>query len=784
MMLRRLTLNVLMAAMLALTGCEQSNDTAAEPTHRYDASSTGEIRSAVKTVSATNGKIFAGYGAGGNGMTEIDLINDSSTDREDGNDSYVKLLLHADGENNATTDSDYSSSAHTLTFEGDAKISTTQAKFGNSSYYFDGNDYIESDNTSDWDFGSGDFTVDWWEYRPSSGGAAISRDCASSAQAFLFAFNGDLVYMSSPAGAWDIAYQRTIGSSVIGAWSHLAVVRSGNNFYTFRDGVQQDTWSSSLSLRTHASGLCLGRTQNGANNMNGYLDEIRVSKGIARWTSNFTVPSRRYDLPISDIESNFDGTNTNIWMTYGKSDNTGTSAGTVYYTDSGGDGTLDTNYGLTSDTGYWGSKIKYDSTNDDLYVAQTKGDAGTDIWSKIGSPKISADSTIDTADSTDRVTSMEYTYDLTADTDNVYFATSDGVKAVAKSSFSSGVTDTLDAADFSELPSTGNDTYSKLMLHGDGFNGQKFDVDSSGSDHALTFSNGASISTTKSKFGGSSYYFDGTDDYISLSDSDDWSFGNGDFTVDGWIYKESGSIATWPFIASQWTNNNNANSSWYIRINTDDTLRFTSVEGSSANALDTSGAIPSGWVHFAIVRNGNTLRIFLNGTKKAENTSYSLTLNNPAIPLIVGEFDPGGGSDQPFKGYIDEFRISKGIARWTSDFTPPTEPYHMGAMSVDYSSTVGKLLTAFSGLGVISGTDGSSPEYYDNFSETDVDRSNILVSDVLTSATFLSNVIDGYTSFAVGSDLGISLVHTVLTSAGSSIPRPPAIDSTSGFLIF
>ena len=200
------------------------------------------------------------------------------------------------------------------------------------------------------------------------------------------------------------------------------------------------------------------------------MDEVRISKGTARWAGAFTAPTRAYE-------------------------------------------------------NFAAKKIKYDSTNNILYADQSSGTANFDIWSKISSPKISADSTIDSADGTDRLSSQTITNDLAQDSTSIYFATDDGVKKVVKSTFSSGVTATFGSSTFSELP-TGNDSYAKLLLHADGLNNQNYDNDYSASKNALTFVGDAKISTTQSKFGGSSYYFDGTGDYISTPDSADWYFWN------------------------------------------------------------------------------------------------------------------------------------------------------------------------------------------------------------------------------------------------------------------
>ena len=79
----------------------------------------------------------------------------------------------------------------------------------------------------------------------------------------------------------------------------------------------------------------------------------------------------------------------------------------------------------------------------------------------------------------------------------------------------------------------GNDSNINLLLHGDGSG--TLITDSSSRKHTVTSANGTTQSTAQSKFGGSSIYFDGIDDFLTIPDSDDWNFGSGAFTIDFWM---------------------------------------------------------------------------------------------------------------------------------------------------------------------------------------------------------------------------------------------------------
>ena len=217
-------------------------------------------------------------------------------------DEYTKLLIHSDTNDGSINFTDASTGAHNLLVTGNTHHSAAQQKFGATSIYFDGDgDLLQATGTlSDWAFGTEDFTVDWWEYRTNA-----VTDCATCSTNFtsgtyrgLLAGNADssgnlVVYMSSNGTTWDIASGKSLGTASLNEWVHLAVVRQGTTFYLFKNGILTDTWESSLALHDDAEYFTLGANQSGYY-FQGYIDEFRISKGIARWTSNFTPPNSPY----------------------------------------------------------------------------------------------------------------------------------------------------------------------------------------------------------------------------------------------------------------------------------------------------------------------------------------------------------------------------------------------------------------------------------------------------------------------------------------------------------
>jgi len=195
---------------------------------------------------------------------------------------------------------------HTVTAHGNAQIDTAQSKFGGASGLFDGSgDYLSTPDSDDWNFGTGDFTIDFWvrfNSLPANGEWATfycQRPSGWQNQVYFGfrniggAYSWDFSVYSGGAAIMEVIKATTVSTNT---WYHIAVVRSGNNFYIFQDGAQVGTAvTDSDSVPDLASTLTIGRlgVYDGYY-FNGWLDEFRVSKGSARWTSNFTPPSAAY----------------------------------------------------------------------------------------------------------------------------------------------------------------------------------------------------------------------------------------------------------------------------------------------------------------------------------------------------------------------------------------------------------------------------------------------------------------------------------------------------------
>ena len=218
-------------------------------------------------------------------------------------DAYTKLLLHMTGNHGDTNFID--EIGNTVTTIGNARLSAGEYKFSGTSGLFDGTgDYLTVPNSADWEFGSGDFTIDYWEYRTDGvfTRMAMARDAATTYSPFIIGYSTAGVlqfYATSNGSSFDIASAKSMGGIVLNAWTHYAVARSGNNFYTFQNGILISTWTSSLSLMTNSNPLSIARGQ--GVDYPGYLDEVRISKGIARWTASFTPAGMPTNSPTATL---------------------------------------------------------------------------------------------------------------------------------------------------------------------------------------------------------------------------------------------------------------------------------------------------------------------------------------------------------------------------------------------------------------------------------------------------------------------------------------------------
>jgi len=448
----------------------------------------------------------------------------------------VSLLMHMDGLNNSTSFIDSSIYNRTINRYGDSKISSNQSIFGGTSAYFDGSgDYLAIPNANDMSFGTGDFTVELWVNVPD-----LNRDNfifgPTNSGDFMIQLNaGGQLYIGRHNVNWDGNITHNIQPNT---WTHIAITRNQGTMRFFINGSiigSPFTNNNSYVINT----LYIGTHPNGSS-FYGYMDEIRITKGTARYISNFSVPAEAFPaiLPLS--------------------------------------------------------------------------------------------------------------------------------------------------------------------------------IDSSAYQRRITPYGNAALSNAQSKFGNSSVYFDGSGDYLSVTNSSELNFESEDFTIEFWIYLNSipNNIGVIGKRASE------ANYAPYIvEIQSGILKLYMSTTGSSwtVNGLSTTELSTNTWYHIAFIRSGSTIKLFLNGISIGSTTSLSGSLLSNSDPLYIGanSGNPSGASS--VDGYLDDLRITKGVARYSSNFSVPVAPApDLGPASTIPSTPSNLAVSEDQGVVSLSWTRPSSPKLIDS----------------------------------------------------------------------
>jgi len=225
-----------------------------------------------------------------------------------GGDTDIKLLLHLNGTDGATSTTDSSPSAHIFTFVGDAQLDTADKKFGTASLLVDGtDDRITAPDSADWDIGasnSDDWTIDLWVKHVDHAGLEhyIGQHKTGSTDYWLL-FHRDgasfgLTFEYNKPGF--PSFLKLDGGEITDTdWHHIALCKVGNDYGIYKDGTQV-AYDTTDTLITLSELLYIGGHQEG-NRMNGWLDEIRIIKSndfsaapVVGLTDTITVPTSEH----------------------------------------------------------------------------------------------------------------------------------------------------------------------------------------------------------------------------------------------------------------------------------------------------------------------------------------------------------------------------------------------------------------------------------------------------------------------------------------------------------
>ena len=227
--------------------------------------------------------------------------------------------------------------------------------------------------------------------------------------------------------------------------------------------------------------------------------------------------------------------------------------------------------------------------------------------------------------------------------------------------------------------SSGETNFNKvsLLLPFDGSDTATSTSDESDNSHTITFAGTAQLDTAQKKFGTASLLLDGDSDYVTVGDSDHLDFGAGDFTVECWVRFAALGNNT---IFSHWANGTASSMSYYLTyFNSSGLLRLGYYLGSNLDASYSWSPSTGTWYHIALERSGTTIKVYIDGTSVISASASTTALRDSEDPFRVGVFNDGSTGSTTlewyFNGHIDDLRITKGLARYGTNFTPPTSAH-------------------------------------------------------------------------------------------------------------
>lgn len=634
------------------------------------------------------------------------------------NSNYTTALITSVGANNATNSSltDDSSSNHTITANGNVTQNTfSPYRSGGYSTLLDGNgDTLTVPSTSTVAFGTGAFTVEAWVYILSTGDRGIFQTGGSHFPTTASASSA--IQITSSGTKWamyanNTSYQSTVTYS-LNRWYHVALVRDTNSYTTlYVDGTAVVGVSDAANYSGTYLGIGAIYGAASAQCFNGYIRDFRVVKGTAVYTSAFTPPTE----PLTAITNTSlltchlpyiaDGSTNGHAITvagnvrtepYGPYDHNGYSAGSnggsIYFDGSGdylnctytasnfgtGDFTLETwvyntdqsGYNLILDTRSAAAAVPLvfgiHNTNHAYYYNGTENKASTTVplnqWThlalvrsgstaKIFQNGVEVLSTTDSSDLTGTSTNQITIGRAVQGASHFYGYMSDLRMVKGTAVYTSAFTP-------STAPLTAI-TNTSLLLNGT----DAGIIDKSQSVKTITLNGNVKSSTAQTKYLTSSMYFDGTGDYLSIPST---QFGTGPFTIEMWVRLSVVTTASnIPFLS---LGTSSSAGTFQFEISSNSNLGF---QYDSASVFNTSSALTADtWHHVAISRAGtgtNDTKLFLDGVVAGSSTIASNF--NSTAEMFIGR---NRGNSTYVTGYISDVRITKGLARYTSAFTPPS----------------------------------------------------------------------------------------------------------------
>jgi hypothetical protein len=658
-------------------------------------------------------------------MLKNKLLSAMGGEATDPDFENVTMLLHGDGTNGGQNNTflDASTNNFTITRNGN----TTQGSFSpygpNWSNFFNGsNAYLTTPSNAAFEFGTANFTIEFWVYLNAytSVAAHIIGPHTQNVGADWWVVMTDTGQVVFNIGNGSPSNPRSTGNVSTNTWTHVAIVKNSGVYAFYLNGSASGTSANTDFISCNRT-IGIGAPNNGGLYFtNGYISNLRVVKGTAVYTSAFipsttplTAVSGTSLLTCADNRFVDDSTN-NFALTINGTPSvqrfspfvianpgytTATIGGSGYFDGAGDYLAAPNNAAFAFGAGAFtieawvyptATKSIENAIFDSLPISGIGGRSNAMLFSINPSNRLqifNAGSAFIT--SPDPVPLNCWTYvAATSDGSTVRLfvngalvATVSRTMALTDNSCSIGVT--------ADIPGNTNGNFQgyitgERIVKGTALYTSSFTVPTapistvSGTSLLLNFTNAAifdnammnnletvgnaQISTSVKKFGTGSMAFDGSGDYIVEPTNLNFGYGTGNFTIEFWLYLNSTGLQT---VVSNLSSGSSTNPHIYIST----TIRYYT---AGADRITGATLSTGQWYHIALCRASGSTRLFVDGTQSG--STYSDANNYGAsAPLGIGTYWEGTPSaSNTLNGYIDDLRITKGVARYTANFTPPT----------------------------------------------------------------------------------------------------------------
>lgn len=554
------------------------------------------------------------------------------------------------------------------------------------------NNYLVTAATSTLEFGSSNFTIELWWYPMSTSRQAIYHGSYSADYSVGIDYNSTGssytigIWASSNGTTWTSLISSDSGGNGIGsqpinqnAWNHIVYQRNGTTWQSYINGVlDRNLTGLSGTIPTRSSyGKAIGCwwQTSSMSTATGYISGFNIIVGSAKYNGSFTPTNR----PFGTLTNNLIGFSEDFANSgWGKDGGISVTPNYAVAPDGTPSMTLMsrvagslTNWSQLTWANYVGTGNNSGKTYTfSVWVQATSGTVSGSI--AISDVNYNTSTLSFTATTTPQRYSMSYSGPSGVwNSSSAYIGGGVNLNSVGTSVLVWGAQLEVASSATNYTPTPANyATAPSLLLN---FANSAV-VDTAGATNLITFNN-ATI-TSASKYGSGALTFNGSSsDYITTTDSGNcFTFGTNNFTVETWVLFNSTGI-TQAVMAAYNSIGNDSTNPVAFTTRTAGYINFEAYFGTFDYLQGVLGpvaqvAISTGtWYHLAISRNNGTLMAFFNGQLVGQVSVGSLSMAAPAGNLSIGR--AGQYNGQYFSGQVDDFRVTKGVARYTSSFTPP-----------------------------------------------------------------------------------------------------------------